>query len=274
MPAVGLLGMLHAVGLLGMLPVMMFFTYWAPALCQWWGFLYTEHLPYANDETFYILSTCLMPMMRLFIYWALALCQWRGLSYLYYYYSTVLYYYYYTTTTYYYYTLLYYYYTTTTLLYYYSAPTTLTTLLLHYSTTLTTAVLYYYTTLLLVHYYSTLTLTLPSPFFSVMISLCSKFMVTWWSTCFWGLISSRGAYHDPSSDLGRNPMYQHLRETHRLALGRWMVWTCGTIRTYKFWLYNDGLCELDLWNFWIMDYNDGLYHVGVFVDVYLYIYGG
>jgi hypothetical protein len=27
MPAVGLLGMLHAVGLLGMLPVMMFFTY-------------------------------------------------------------------------------------------------------------------------------------------------------------------------------------------------------------------------------------------------------
>jgi hypothetical protein len=33
------------------------------------------------------------------------------------------------------------------------------------------------------------------------------------------IISSRGVYHDPSSDLGRNPMYQHLCETHRLALG-------------------------------------------------------
>jgi hypothetical protein len=33
------------------------------------------------------------------------------------------------------------------------------------------------------------------------------------------IISSRGAYHDSSSDLGRNPMYQHLRETHKLALG-------------------------------------------------------
>jgi hypothetical protein len=84
--------------------MMRVFTYRAPALCQWWGFLYTKHLPYANDEGFYVLFLSA-----------------HVLSYLYYYYSIVLYYYYYTTTTYYYYyTILYYYYTTTTaLLYYY-----------------------------------------------------------------------------------------------------------------------------------------------------------
>ena len=27
-------------------------------------------------------------------------------------------------------------------------------------------------------------------------------------------------YHDRDSDLGRNPQYQHLHETERLALGR------------------------------------------------------
>jgi hypothetical protein len=39
--------------------MMRVFIYWAPVLCQWWEFLYTEHLPYANDENFYILSTLL-----------------------------------------------------------------------------------------------------------------------------------------------------------------------------------------------------------------------
>ena len=29
--------------------------------------------------------------------------------------------------------------------------------------------------------------TLPSPFFSVMMPWCSKFMIKWWLTCFWGL---------------------------------------------------------------------------------------
>ena len=29
----------------------------------------------------------------------------------------------------------------------------------------------------------------------------------------------KGTYHDRDSDLGRNPQYQHLRETERLALG-------------------------------------------------------
>jgi hypothetical protein len=43
-------------------------------------------------------------------------------------------------------------------------------------------------------------------------------------------------YHDFMSDLGRNPMYQHLHEWNRLSLGRWLqfddLWTC------------DGLVEL------------------------------
>ena len=34
------------------------------------------------------------------------------------------------------------------------------------------------------------------------------------------VISSRGDYHDRNSDLGSNPRDQHLRETHKLALGR------------------------------------------------------
>jgi hypothetical protein len=33
------------------------------------------------------------------------------------------------------------------------------------------------------------------------------------------VISSRDDYHDRNSDLGSNSRYQHLRETHRLALG-------------------------------------------------------
>ena len=34
------------------------------------------------------------------------------------------------------------------------------------------------------------------------------------------VISSIGDYHDRNSDLGSNPRYQRLRETHMLALGR------------------------------------------------------
>ena len=35
------------------------------------------------------------------------------------------------------------------------------------------------------------------------------------------IVHVKGAYHDRESDLGSNPQYQHLRETERLALGRW-----------------------------------------------------
>ena len=34
------------------------------------------------------------------------------------------------------------------------------------------------------------------------------------------ILNIKGTYHDRDSDLGRNPQYQHLRETERLALGR------------------------------------------------------
>ena len=34
------------------------------------------------------------------------------------------------------------------------------------------------------------------------------------------IVHVKGTYHDRDSDLGRNPQYQHLRETERLALGR------------------------------------------------------
>ena len=34
------------------------------------------------------------------------------------------------------------------------------------------------------------------------------------------IVHVKGVYHDRESDLGRNPQYQHLRETERLALGR------------------------------------------------------
>ena len=34
------------------------------------------------------------------------------------------------------------------------------------------------------------------------------------------IVYVKGAYHNQESDLGRNPRYQHLRETERLALGR------------------------------------------------------
>ena len=34
------------------------------------------------------------------------------------------------------------------------------------------------------------------------------------------IVHVKGTYHDRESDLCRNPQYQHLRETERLALGR------------------------------------------------------
>ena len=34
------------------------------------------------------------------------------------------------------------------------------------------------------------------------------------------IVHVKGVYHDREYDLGRNPRYQHLRETERLALGR------------------------------------------------------
>ena len=34
------------------------------------------------------------------------------------------------------------------------------------------------------------------------------------------IVHVKGTYHDRDSDLGRNPQYQHLRETEGLALGR------------------------------------------------------
>ena len=34
------------------------------------------------------------------------------------------------------------------------------------------------------------------------------------------IIHVKGTYHDRDSNLGRNPQYQHLRETERLALCR------------------------------------------------------
>ena len=33
------------------------------------------------------------------------------------------------------------------------------------------------------------------------------------------IVDVKGTYHDRDSDLGRNPQYQHLRETEKLALG-------------------------------------------------------
>ena len=33
------------------------------------------------------------------------------------------------------------------------------------------------------------------------------------------IVHVKGTYHDRESDLGRNPQYQHLCETKRLALG-------------------------------------------------------
>ena len=34
------------------------------------------------------------------------------------------------------------------------------------------------------------------------------------------IVHVKGTYHDRDSDLGRNPQYQHIRETERLALTR------------------------------------------------------
>ena len=34
------------------------------------------------------------------------------------------------------------------------------------------------------------------------------------------IVHVKGTYHDRDFDLDRNPQYQHLRETKRLALGR------------------------------------------------------
>ena len=33
------------------------------------------------------------------------------------------------------------------------------------------------------------------------------------------IVHVKGIYHDRAFDLGRNPQYQHLRETERLAVG-------------------------------------------------------
>jgi hypothetical protein len=33
------------------------------------------------------------------------------------------------------------------------------------------------------------------------------------------IVHVKGTYHDPDSDLGSDPRYQHLRELERLALG-------------------------------------------------------
>ena len=104
------------------------------------------------------------------------------------------------------------------------------------------------------------------------------------------IVYHKGTYHHLLSDLGSNPLYQHLRETDRLTLGRWWqcglvvwfgsnfetvwtlfcMWTCGYLNVL---CYNDGLhnglcCNNGL--LWIMICDDGL----VFVDVYMYICGG
>ena len=34
------------------------------------------------------------------------------------------------------------------------------------------------------------------------------------------IVYVKGTYHDRDIDLGRNPQYQHLRETERFAIGR------------------------------------------------------
>ena len=34
------------------------------------------------------------------------------------------------------------------------------------------------------------------------------------------IVHVKGIYHDRESDLGKNPQYQHIRETERLALER------------------------------------------------------
>ena len=34
------------------------------------------------------------------------------------------------------------------------------------------------------------------------------------------IVNVKGTYHNRDSNLGRNPQYQHLHETERLALGR------------------------------------------------------
>jgi hypothetical protein len=104
----------------------------------------------------------------------------------------------------------------------------------------------------------------------------------------------KGTYHHLLSDLGSNPLYQYLRETDRLALGRWWqcglvvwfgsdfgtvwtlfcMWTCGFLNGL---CYNDGLhnglcCNDGL--LWIMTCNDVLNNGLMFVDVYMCICGG
>ena len=41
-----------------------------------------------------------------------------------------------------------------------------------------------------------------------------------WNFILDQIVYVKGTYHDRDSDLGRNPQYQHFRETERLALGR------------------------------------------------------
>jgi hypothetical protein len=108
------------------------------------------------------------------------------------------------------------------------------------------------------------------------------------------IVYHKGTYHHLLSDLGSNPLYQHLRETDRLALGRWWqcglmvwfgsdfgtVWTLFCTWTYGFlnglcyndWLHNGLCCNDGL--LWIMTCDDVLINGLVFMDVYLYICGG
>jgi hypothetical protein len=108
------------------------------------------------------------------------------------------------------------------------------------------------------------------------------------------IVYHKGTYHHLLSDLGSNPLYQHLRETDRLALGHWWqcglvvwfgsdfgtVWTLFCMWTYGFLnglCYNDGLhnglCCNDGF-LWIMTCDDVLNNGLVFMDVYMYICGG
>jgi hypothetical protein len=108
------------------------------------------------------------------------------------------------------------------------------------------------------------------------------------------IVYHKGTYHHFLSNLGSNPLYQHLRETNRLALGCWWqcglvvwfgsdfgtvwtlfcMWTCGFLNGL---CYNDGLhnglcCNDGL--LWIMTCNDVLNNGLMFVDVYMCICGG
>ena len=64
------------------------------------------------------------------------------------------------------------------------------------------------------------------------------------------IVHVRGLYHDRSSNLGRNPQYQHLCEWERLGLGHWLdLWMecdIGNVIGLVEWsdLWNVRTCEL------------------------------